>query len=284
MITYNPKDWSFFIFKMHKVDTIRKLAPMLAYITLYSLLIIFLLKAYLPENLRPDSEKLTILHSLMGFVISMLLVFRTNTAYDRWWEGRRVWGSLINTSRNLFIKFIHLIEDKTTVVKLNNRVIDFAKALKNHLRKERVNTSATLNAHDPLLITNEMYKEIVTLHKNNSINDIQFLALNNDMQLLMDYTGMCERIRNTPIPFIYSMFIKKFIFFYVMTLPFALAFNLSYFGVFVSVFIFYVLASLETIAEEIEDPFGTDPNDLPLDAYVNTIHKSSEELASLHLL
>ncbi len=281
MITYNPKDWSFFIFKMHKVDTMRKLAPMLAYITVYSLLIIFLLKEFLPEELRSYCEKLTILHSLMGFVISMLLVFRTNTAYDRWWEGRRVWGSLINTSRNLFIKFTNLINDKTTITQLNDDVVNFSKALKTHLRKERVSTNPANNIHEPLLITNNLYKEICVLHKNNTINDTQFLTLNNDLQLLMDYTGMCERIRNTPIPFIYSMFIKKFIFFYVMTLPFALAFNLSYSGVFVCVFIFYVLASLETIAEEIEDPFGTDDNDLPLDNYVTTIKKSSAELLSL---
>ncbi|MBC7411450.1 MAG: hypothetical protein H7331_03220 [Bacteroidia bacterium] len=275
MITYNPKDWSFFIFKMKKVDTLLKLSPILAFITLYSMLVIYLLKEFLPEELRPYCEKLTIIHSLMGFVISMLLVFRTNTAYDRWWEGRKVWGSLINTSRNLYVKFNNLINDKATIIKLNKLLVDFAEALKTHLRKEK---KTVQNVHEPLHITNYLYKEIVELHKSNSINDVQFLVINNDLQLLMDYTGMCERIHNTPIPYIYSTFIKKFIFFYVMSLPFALAFNLSYSGVIVGVFIFYVLASLETIAEEIEDPFGTDPNDLPLEVYITIIKKSSEEL------
>lgn len=239
------------------------------------MLVIYLLKEFLPEELRPYCEKLTIIHSLMGFVISMLLVFRTNTAYDRWWEGRKVWGSLINTSRNLYVKFNNLINDKATIIKLNKLLVDFAEALKTHLRKEK---KTIQNVHEPLHITNYLYKEIVELHKSNSINDVQFLVINNDLQLLMDYTGMCERIHNTPIPYIYSTFIKKFIFFYVMSLPFALAFNLSYSGVIVGVFIFYVLASLETIAEEIEDPFGTDPNDLPLEVYITIIKKSSEEL------
>jgi ion channel-forming bestrophin family protein len=79
-----------------------------------------------------------------------------------------------------------------------------------------------------------------------------------------DICGACERIRNTPIPYSYSLFLKKFIFFYVMTLPMAYVFSLGYYVVPVVVFIFYAMASLELIAEEIEEPFGHDDNDLPL--------------------
>jgi ion channel-forming bestrophin family protein len=276
VVDYNPKDWSFFIFKMHKADTVKKLMPMLVYIGVYSLIVIYLMKRFLPEHLISYDKNLTIMHSLLGFVISMLLVFRTNTAYDRWWEGRKVWGSLINTSRNLFIKAKNLIFEKEVANNMMQQVTDFANALKSHLRRNK--TDKTPQKHMPLAISNQLYQTTTQLHLEKKINDAQFLVLNNDLQLLMDYTGMCERIRNTPIPFIYSMFIKKFIFFYVMTLPFAFAFNLSYAGVPVSIFIFYVLASLETIAEEIEDPFGIDANDLPLDAYVKTIEKSKEEM------
>ncbi len=278
MINYNPKDWSFFIFKMHKADTVKKLLPMLIYIGVYSLIVIYLMKKFLPEHLINYDKNLTIMHSLLGFVISMLLVFRTNTAYDRWWEGRKVWGSLINTSRNLFIKFTNLVNDTEKTRSLNNAVVEFAHALKSHLRRNKKDVILPKTKHLPLEVSNKLYKEICDLHTNKKISETQFLVLNNDIQLLMDYTGMCERIRNTPIPFIYSMFIKKFIFFYVMTLPFAFAFNISYAGIPVSIFIFYVLASLETIAEEIEDPFGIDANDLSLDIYVNTIEKSKEEM------
>ncbi len=275
MVDYNPKDWSAFIFKMHKADTVQKLLPMLIYIAVYSGVVVFLLHQFLPTNLISYCEKLTIMHTLLGFVISMLLVFRTNTAYDRWWEGRKVWGSLINTSRNLLLKFTTQISNPTIVKQLSETVVEFAEALKIHLNKGK-GTKHT--SHLPLTTTYNMYNQVCALHKNALINDIQFLTLNNDIQLLMDYTGMCERIKNTPIPFIYSMFIKKFIFIYVMTLPFALGFNLSYLTVPVSVFIFYVLASLETIAEEIEDPFGEDSNDLPLQNYVRIIEKSKIEL------
>jgi len=93
-----------------------------------------------------------------------------------------------------------------------------------------------------------------------------------------DICGACERIKNTPIPYSYSAFIKKFIFFYVMTLPFGYAFSLGYYVAPVIVFIFYVLASLELIAEEIEDPFGADENDLPTRKISENIKKHVEEL------
>jgi ion channel-forming bestrophin family protein len=254
---------------------------MIIYISVYSLIVIYLMKHYLPEHLIAYDKNLSIMHSLLGFVISMLLVFRTNTAYDRWWEGRKVWGSLINTSRNLFIKFTYIIHDKEKTNQLNSYVVEFAHALKSHLRRNKKDIIPAKTKHLPMDVTSKLYKEVCALHNHKNINETQLLILNNDLQLLMDYTGMCERIRNTPIPFIYSMFIKKFIFFYVMTLPFAFAFNLSYAGIPVSAFIFYVLASLETIAEEIEDPFGIDSNDLPLDVYVNTIEKSREEMGNI---
>jgi putative membrane protein len=92
----------------------------------------------------------------------------------------------------------------------------------------------------------------------------------------MEICGACERIKNSPIPFSYSVFIKKFIFIYVITLPIAYVATLSWYAIPVSVFIYYVLASLELIAEEIENPFGTDANDLPLDEISKNIRKSVE--------
>lgn len=207
MVNYNPKEWSFFIFKMHKADTVRKLLPMLIYMTIYSIITIYLLKHFLPEHLIGYDKNLTIMHSLLGFVISMLLVFRTNTAYDRWWEGRKVWGSLINTSRNLLIKNQTLINTKETQQSLNQQILDFADALKDHLRKHR--KDAKSNEHQPLRITHAMYKTVTEKRRNGLLSETEFLAFNNDLQLLMDYTGICERIRNTPIPFMYSMFIKN---------------------------------------------------------------------------
>ena len=98
------------------------------------------------------------------------------------------------------------------------------------------------------------------------------------MQTFTDVCGACERIKNTPIPYSYSAFIKKFIFFYIMTLPFGYAFSLGYYSIPVVIFTFYVLASLELIAEEIEDPFGDDANDLPTEKISENIKKHVEEI------
>jgi len=94
----------------------------------------------------------------------------------------------------------------------------------------------------------------------------------------MDICGACERIKNTPIPFSYSSFIKKFILFYTITLPIGYVFSLGYFIIPVVVFIFYVLASLELIAEEIEEPFGKDENDLPMERLIQTITKNVKDI------
>ncbi|MEJ7589219.1 MAG: bestrophin family ion channel, partial [Ferruginibacter sp.] len=116
------------------------------------------------------------------------------------------------------------------------------------------------------------------LYTSGKINGDQLIILNAELQSFTDICGACERIKNTPIPYSYSVFIKKFIFFYIMTLPFGYVFNLGYYVIPVVAFIFYVLASLELIAEEIEDPFGNDENDVPTAKIAMNIEKHVAEL------
>jgi putative membrane protein len=123
-----------------------------------------------------------------------------------------------------------------------------------------------------------LFKKTDELYKSGKISGHQLLYLNTELQSFTDVCGACERIKNTPIPYSYSAFIKKFIFFYVMTLPFSYTFILSYYVIPVVVFIFYVLASLELIAEEIEDPFGSDANDLPTEKIAANIKKHVDEI------
>ena len=104
MIDYNPKEWFKYIFYFQKADTVRKLTPLILTIGVYSAVVAYLLLIVWKFQDTTDLKNISIMHSLLGFVISMLLVFRTNTAYDRWWEGRKLWGSLMNSSRNLCLK------------------------------------------------------------------------------------------------------------------------------------------------------------------------------------
>ena len=132
--------------------------------------------------------------------------------------------------------------------------------------------------HVPNQLALLIYQHIQQLYNDKKINGEQLLFLNAELQSFTDICGACERIKNTPIPFSYSVFIKKFIFFYIMTLPFGYVFQLGFYIIPVVAFIFYVLASLELIAEEIEDPFGGDQNDVPTRLLAQNIHRHVAEI------
>lgn len=293
MIIYNPKDWLTFIFRLHKSDTFRLLAPMLIVMSVYSGAIAFLELEYWQLSERSYVKNIPIMHSMLGFAISMLLVFRTNTAYDRWWEGRKFWGSLVNNSRNLALKISTFIEkEEGETQKLFRELIPaYAFALHQHLRKNGFDKERFTNIehlkdldfdqHVPNQIAKKMFEKVSRLYKNQTITGEELLFLNGELQSLTDICGACERIKNTPIPYSYSAFIKKFIFIYIMTLPFGYVFQLGYYVIPVVAFIFYVLASLEIIAEEIEDPFGDDENDVPTDTLSENIKKSIEEIIQI---
>jgi putative membrane protein len=284
MISYNPKDWITFIFRFHKSDTFRQLIPLMVFIGTYSAGIAFLEIEYWELSQDSHVKNISIMHGMLGFVISLLLVFRTNTAYDRWWEGRKIWGSLVNNSRNLALKLSAILTEESDRAFFRKIIPSYAAILNKHLKDEE--TSRQLfedviiehHKHRPNQIAKILFQKINDLYNSKKITGDQLIILNHEIQSLTDICGACERIKNTPIPYSYSSFLKKFIFFYVMTLPFGYVFNLGYYVIPVVVFIFYVLASLELIAEEIEDPFGNDANDLPTKKIAENIKRHVEEL------
>jgi putative membrane protein len=286
MIQYNPKDWITFIFRFHKSDTFRKLIPMMIFIGFYSGGIAYLELEYwnLSENSRV--KNLTIMHTTVGFVLSLLLAYRTNTAYDRWWEGRKLWGGLVNNSRNLALKLSAFLKDENDRHYFSKVIPAYASVLSKHLRNEEVgqmlfeglDLTIDQHKHRPNQVAKMLFQKANDLYISGKISGNQFYIINAELQSFTDICGACERIKNTPIPYSYRSFIKKFIFFFVMTLPFGFVFNLGYYVIPVVIFIFYVLASLELIAEEIEDPFGSDANDLPMTKIAANIKKHVEEL------
>ena len=286
MISYNTKDWFTFIFRFHKADTFRKLLPIMIAIGIYTAVIGWVEVKYF--ELPPTSylSNITIMHSMLGFVISLLLVFRTNTAYDRWWEGRKLWGALVNNSRNLAIKISAMLDKEKDLDYFKKIIPMYASILHEHLNNDdtsqelfdNVTLEIDHHKHKPNHVALMMFRKVNDLYNSKKITGSQLIVLNSEIQSFTDICGVCERIKNTPIPYSYSTFIKKFIFIYVITLPFDYAFSLGYYSVPVVVFIFYVLASLELIAEEIEDPFGSDPNDLPTRKIADNIKKHVGEL------
>lgn len=286
MTSYNPKDWISFIFFLSKGDTFRKLIPMMFIIGIYSGTIAYLELEYwdLPED--SHVKNISVMHGMLGFVISLLLAYRTNTAYDRWWEGRKMWGGLVNSSRNLAIKFSAILTDEKDKAFFRKMIPGYASILHKHLKDsdtakqlfDDVDLEIDHHKHRPNQVAQILFQKVNDLYVSKKITGNQLIILNNELQTFTDICGACERIKNTPIPYSYSAFIKKFIFIYVLTLPFGYVFSLGYYVIPVVVFIFYVLASLELIAEEIEDPFGSDANDLPTKKIAENIKKHVEEL------
>lgn len=275
MITYNPKDWWKLIFAFHRSDSFRVLLPGMIAVALYTTAVAFVEN----EIFHATFKNTTMVHSLVGFVLSMLLIFRTNTAYDRWWEGRRMWGSFVNNSRNLALKLHAFLPPEAAAEKalFRDLICNFIYAAKEHLR-EGVKTQKLVplgnydaayyaqGSHVPNQILKALFTEINRLYMNQIITGDHLIVLNAELQSFAENLGACERIKRTPIPYAYSLFLKKIIFIYVFTMPIGFVLDYKYWAVPVVTFVFYAFASIEVIAEEIEDPFGRDANDLPTDS------------------
>lgn len=291
MIAHDPKSWFVNPLHFHRSDTLRRLFPWILVVFCYSGIIAWVEIEYLHLSESSHVKNVTIMHTLLGFVISFLLVFRTNTAYERWWEGRKLWGGLVNNSRNLAMKLAAILPEESRHRAFFRKTIAlYAKALKNHLRSEETRielfddlpphilTNVDLTKHVPNQIAAFMFRHLQDMKKEGLLSELQLLYINNELQSFTDICGACERIKNTPIPYSYSVFIKKFILIYVLTLPLGLVFSLGYITIPIVGFVFYVLASLELIAEEIEEPFGADENDLPLNRMSQVIDGNMHEL------
>jgi putative membrane protein len=288
MISYNPKIWFAYIFRVHKSDTFRKLFPLLLLIALYSGVIAYFEIEYFKLTNTSPVKNLFVIHTTLGFVISLLLAYRINSAYDRWWEGRKLWGALVNNSRNLAIKLSVILKDEKDLTYFRKLIPSYASILNKHLKDEEtsmqlfehVDLAIDHHKHRPNQIAKMLFQKINDLYVTRKISGDQLIILNSEIQSFTDICGGCERIKNTPIPYSYSTFIKKFIFIFVLTLPYAYVFTLGYYVIPVVTFIFYVLASIELISEEIEEPFGYDENDLPTTKIAENIKKHIEEILS----
>lgn len=247
------------------------------------------------EVFNATFKNTTAVHSLVGFALSLLLVFRTNTAYDRWWEGRKVWGSLVNNSRNLALKLSVLNLSKEEKSMFSTLISNYILAAKEHLRglnaTDQLNYTVDYNAtyfqaanHLSNRIMKAIYSEIQKLLDTDRITNQQLLYINEELRSFTDNIGICERIKRTPIPYSYSLYLKKIIFFYVFTMPIGFVREFGYWAMPIVALIFYVFAGIEMLAEEIEDPFGTDANDLPTDQLYETIRNNVEEIFEVNVM
>jgi putative membrane protein len=291
MRAYNTKHFLKILFSLHKSDTLKILFPSMVLIGLYSWGVKYLEIEYFHLTTKSGISNVGLIHSMLGFVLSLLLVFRTNTAYDRWWEGRKLWGKLVNDTRNFAIKITAILEDDRQSAEQIARYLKFyPHFLAKHLSKESTRLALDedytelenhIKHHGPSEIVILLTHKLNQLKKEGKISDIEMLYLDTQLSGFLDVCGGCERIKNTPIPYSYSSFIKKFIILYVFAVPIAYVINIGNFIIPLTIFIYYVLMSLELIAEEIEDPFNNDENDIPMETIAQNIEKSVHQIMGL---
>ncbi len=287
MVKYNPKTWLALIFHSYSRQVVKTLFPALFFMGLYTGLVTYLMEDFFEVTFNST----TVVHSLLGIVLGLFLVFRVNSAYDRWWEGRKLWGLLLNNSRNLAAKLNAFLpaEDHANRNYFAQMIPNFAMAMKEHLRdgvdledldiaEDGFLGQLKGKKHIPNALSSLMYNRVNKLFETGVLKGDHFFVLDKELKEFSDILGGCERIRNTPIPYSYSMFIKKFIFTFTVTLPFAFITEFHYFTLPIVLMVFFILVSVELIAEEIEDPFGSDVNDLPTDDLSEKIKKNVREL------
>lgn len=287
-LKYEPLDWFSLLIFDYSSYVLKKLWPMVVVMTIYSGVVSFLVI----DVFKIDYGSTSVLHSLLGIILGLILVFRINTAYDRWWEGRIKWGELINNSRTLAKKIYTFVDDKEIHDFFKKMISNFAFSLKEHLRDNHLEheldsvdeyffKSLIYCNHKPNKITSAMYKKLQELLVTKKIIPEQMYLLDKELKAFIDILGSCERIKNTPIPHSYTMFIKKFILTFSVTLPIAIVNDFLYLTIPIVLLIFYLLSSIELLSEEIEDPFGIDANDLPTDEIAKKIKLNVLEIFSM---
>jgi ion channel-forming bestrophin family protein len=228
--------------------------------------------------------------SLIGLTLAIFLGFRNNTSYARYWEARMLWGEVLNDTRSLARQSLTLLDNSAHSKVFVYRLIAFVHALRHQLRgtdpevdlaqwlseTERARLKGTrYKASTILLMAGEWLRE---RRQEGQLAAPLAQAMEVHMGHLTDALGGCERIAGTPIPFTYAVIIHRTVYLYCLLLPFGLVDSIGVMTPLVVTFVAYTFFALDALSEEIEAPFGTEPNDLPLDALSEGIQTTLLEL------
>ncbi len=214
-------------------------------------------------------------HGLIGTALGLLLVFRTNASYDRWWEGRKLWGSIVNTCRNLArLAAVHLDQNPERQARVVRLAMAFPRASMHLLRGMPWAPDAlhpddaravSERAHAPVGICTAVSAHLRDARDQGQLSDLVLTMIDANAHALVDHIGACERIHRTPLPFAYVVHLRRALTIYVSTLPLALLGTFGWSTLIIVFLVGYTLFGIEEIGVEIEDPFEGDDNDLPLE-------------------
>jgi putative membrane protein len=289
MIDYDPHAWTDHLFDI-RGSMVRDIAGRVVLFAAWSGVVVLAQQ----ELLRHEAGSLAInpvAHGLIGVALGLLLVFRTNASYDRFWEGRKQWGAMVNTTRNLARAASTLLAaDPALAMRVMRWTIAFPYASLEHLRGRRgIGPTAGLlpadevapvsaAAHQPLAVCRRIGDLLMEARRRGLIGDYVQMTLDDNVRRLLDFIGACERIRGTPLPFAYVVHLRRCLLLYCGTLPFALLEPFGWADIPATTLIAYVLFGIEEIGVEVEDPFGLDDNDLPLERFCATMDRNVTEM------
>jgi len=285
------KSWFGLLFTW-RGSVIPAILPKVIISIIFAIIISTLYKLNIPVSLP-------ILSSVVpSIVLGLLLVFRTNTAYERFWEGRKLWGIINNSVRNLSRMIWVSVkeenqEDRQQKIKALHLLLAFALSTKLHLRSESINEELAQllpqNHLEKIKTVNSIPLEIAFLisdylqyqQDQNKLNPYQSVAMFNQLNSLVEAVGGCERILRTPIPLAYAIHLKQLILLYCFSLPFQMVKDLGFLTAIIVGIISFTVFGIEEIGIEIENPFGYDANDLPLDQICQNMEKNLDDLITL---
>lgn len=292
MIIRKKEHWFRMLFVWHG-SVLPKLLPRLLALFLLSFVIVYLHGHILSYKVPLNPAPLT----LFGFVLALFLGFRNNASYERFWEGRKLWGALLNVTRSLTRQALTLTNESFS----NEEATEFVKmltactyALKHQLRgtyphqdlerrlSEQCLKVVAQEQYKPVIITKLLAERVQKARTENKIDSIQQARFDENIDKITDIIGGCERIISTPIPYSYRVLLHRTVYIYCFLLPFGLVDSLSWLTPFIVVFIAYTFVAFEAIADEIEEPFGTDTNDLALSSMCEMIETTLLELTGKH--
>jgi putative membrane protein len=271
--------------------------PWSIFFAIYGFLVSLLFHLGFSVALSENANILTKVIWSFNIILTLLLVFRTNTAHERFWEGRKLWGALVNTVRNLARDIWIIVKESSHSDQQNKEatlllIAAFAISMKLHLRGQPVNEELELLMNDsqylqlqqvkhpPLQIAFWIGDYLQQQHDSNCLDIYQLTDLNRQVSELVNILGGCERILKTPLPLIYGIILRMLVFVYCIVLPLELVDNVYWWTGAINAFIGFSLLSIEHVGGEIEEPFGSDSNDLPLNVICNTILMNVQEMIS----
>ena len=253
---------------IHRAPVTKQLALVVAVVAIYAagVSLIGVVLDNVAIHFEPD------VHSFVGFVLGLLLVFRTNTAYERWWEARKLWGQLVNDSRNLSVKVSRLVNvPREDAVGIGRLLIDFAYSLRNFLEEAprdssvAVGSAAALACQSPAEVVCRLYERVNRCARAGHVDGFEVAALDVHLRALLDIVGGCERIRGTRLSISYRAFVRQCIFLYLLALPWCLVESYGIWTIPATAVVSYFMIGIEIIAETVEQPFGASDDHIPLD-------------------